>query len=190
MSNYLMQGRFLRRPLLGAGIQYPFEFSTRTGSTLRGVATSYDTDRINQGLWQLLSTRCAVGDTPGEDDSLPTYGSQLYALLYRRIGYETKPLIMAYVVDAIATWEKRITLRDVSFLSDALSYVRGTPGTIPATALANLEKIAAGIEAVDLQYTVIESQVAGNCVFPFYTASDLTLQGYGYNFYGVQKVTA
>ncbi|MEI6634494.1 MAG: GPW/gp25 family protein [Chlamydiota bacterium] len=180
MSSYLMQGRHLRRPVLGCGIKFPFEFSPSLGSTLFGTATSEDEDRINQGIWQLLSTGCAVGDTPGEDESLPDYGSQLRLLRYRKIGYETRPLITAYVIDPIKKWERRIVLTDISFNSDAIDQLGAGSSGLSASVLAALERVEAGIEIVNIGYTIIQTQRPGNCVFPFYVGSDLTMQGYGY----------
>jgi phage baseplate assembly protein W len=180
--SYLMQGRHLQRPILGCGIKFPFEFSATLGATLFGTATSEDEDRINQGIWQLLCTGCAVGELPGEDEALPTYGSQLRLLRYRKIGYETRPLITAYVIDPIKTWEKRITLNDISFNSDAMDELKGSGSRLSSEIIAALELAETGVETVNIGYTIIATQAAGNCVFPFYVGSDLTMQGYGYIF--------
>jgi hypothetical protein len=181
---YLMQGRNLRRPLLGCGIRFPFSFGAESGSTTLGVATSEDTRLIEESIWIILGTRCAMGDVAGEDESLPDFGSMLWTVLYSKIGWETRARISAFVVDALRRWERRIVVGDVSFLSEALDRMNDRREGADARAqMSDLEQIERGIEKVNIPYEVIKTQAQGNCVYPFYLDSDLRVMGYGWDAY-------
>jgi len=179
MSNYLMQGRNIRYPVLGGGPKFPWQFSAK-GSTLTSVATSSDVAHINERIWQLLCTRRSDGDAPGEDDSLPTRGSLLHTLLYKPIGPAFRGLVMAYIFDPIQTLEKQIQLGELTFLSSALDEMGKSSWDTAMETAAALEKIERGIEEVNIPYVILTTQQPGNCVFPFYIDSDMVVQGYGY----------
>ncbi|MBV6343465.1 GPW/gp25 family protein, partial [Candidatus Magnetobacterium casense] len=168
MTDYPMQGRFMPNPVLGKGMKFPYEVTPEGG-----VAVAEGEELINAAIWQVLGTRCAVGDTPGEDETLPTFGSQISACLYLKIGPQTKPLIMAYVINAIKTWIRQVEIGEVRFLSDALDDM-GNSDNFDA-----LEDIEKGIERVNISYTILATQQPGNCVYPFYLDNDLRIMGYG-----------
>ena len=191
--SYRMQGRFMQRPLLGRGIAFPFSFSSLTRGTVIGVASSEDEERINQSIWQILSTRCAIGDVPGEDDSLPDYGSKLASLLFQPIGPVLRAAITAYVIDALERWEKRIAIGAVSFLSGDLERIEGmgvNQHVLPGSdIIADLAAMDRNIERVKIDYTIISTQAPGNRVYPFALDGDMRIMNYGYDAYSGVTVT-
>ncbi len=60
-----------------------------------------------------------------------------------------KTLARVYVIDAINRWEKRVSVKEV--------YVDDSP--------QNLEQ---GLLKIHINYVIIQNQVIGNLVFPFY----------------------
>lgn len=124
---------------LGRGIRFPFRFSERTG----GTEESSDLDRIRESILQILETR------PGERLMRPEFGSRVKDLVFEQNDAVLKGLLRFHITDAIRRWEKRVTVTNVSF--------DGSPDTTDANRLL-----------VRIAYRVIQSQVEGNMVFPFY----------------------
>lgn len=124
---------------LGRGIRFPFRFSERTG----GTEESSDLDRIRESIIQILETR------PGERLMRPEFGSRVKDLVFEQNDAVLKGLLRFHIADAIKRWEKRVTVTNVSF--------DDSPETTDANRLL-----------VRITYRVIQSQVEGNMVFPFY----------------------
>lgn len=124
---------------LGRGIRFPFRFSERTG----GTEESSDLDRIRESILQILETR------PGERLMRPEFGSRVKGLVFEQNDAVLKGLLRFHITDAIGRWEKRVTVTNVSF--------DDSPETTDANRLL-----------VRIAYRVIQSQVEGNMVFPFY----------------------
>ncbi len=124
---------------LGRGIRFPFRFSERTG----GTEESSDLDRIRESILQILETR------PGERLMRPEFGSRVKDLVFEQNDAVLKGLLRFHITDAIRRWEKRVTVTNVSF--------DDSPETTDANRLL-----------VRIAYRVIQSQVEGNMVFPFY----------------------
>ena len=124
---------------LGRGIRFPFRFSERTG----GTEESSDLDRIRESIFQILETR------PGERLMRPEFGSRVKDLVFEQNDAVLKGLLRFHITDAIRRWEKRVTVTNVSF--------DDSPDTTDANRLL-----------VRIAYRVIQSQVEGNMVFPFY----------------------
>lgn len=124
---------------LGRGIRFPFRFSERTG----GTEESSDLDRIRESILQILETR------PGERLMRPEFGSRVKDLVFEQNDAVLKGLLRFHITDAIRRWEKRVTVTNVSF--------DDSPETTDANRLL-----------VRIAYRVIQTQVEGNMVFPFY----------------------
>ena len=124
---------------LGRGIRFPFRFSERTG----GAEESSDLDRIRGSILQILETR------PGERLMRPEFGSRVKDLVFEQNDAVLKGLLRFHITDAIKRWEKRVTVTNVSFDDSS-------------------ETTDANRLLVRIAYRVIQSQVEGNMVFPFY----------------------
>ncbi len=124
---------------LGRGIHFPFRSSERTG----GTEESSDLDRIRESILQILETR------PGERLMRPEFGSRVKDLVFEQNDAVLKGLLRFHITDAIKRWEKRVTVTNVSFDDSS-------------------ETTDANRLLVRIAYRVIQSQVEGNMVFPFY----------------------
>lgn len=88
-----------------------FDDATRAGLKLDGrgrLATVADAASIRQALLLLLSTR------PGERVNRPSYGCHLWRLAFEGADNTTAGLAIHYVTQAVETWEKRVTVLDVT----------------------------------------------------------------------------
>ena len=128
---------------LGKGLKFPFRFERRSGGTQISTATSLDHTHIHESILQILGTR------PGERFMRPDFGSRVRDLVFEQNDTVLRALLRHYVIDAITRWEKRVYVTDVSF-DDS-----------PAGTDQNLL-------LVRIAYRVIQSQVEGNLVYPFY----------------------
>lgn len=128
---------------LGKGLKYPFEFMRRTGAPGVSVATSTEHAHIHESIHQILGTHI------GERFMRPEFGSRLRDLVFEQNNEVLKSLVRYYVIDAIKRWEKRVVVTGVEF-DDA-----------PENKDRNLL-------LVRINYRVIDSQVEGNLVYPFY----------------------
>ena len=127
---------------LGKGLRFPFAFARRSGGAQVSTVTSTDHARIHESIRQILGTR------PGERFMSPEFGSRLKDLVFEPNDSVLRGLVRHYVVDAIERWEKRVYVTDVSFDES------------PETTDANMMLIC-------ISYRVIDTQVAGNLVWPF-----------------------
>jgi hypothetical protein len=127
---------------LGKGIKFPFQFNV-IGGTETSVAVSEKYDHINESIQQILGT------SPGERAMLPEFGSRLRELLFEPNNAVLKALARVYVIDAIKRWEKRVIVKEV--------YIDDSP--------YNLDQ---GLLNIHINYVVIQHQVEGNLVYPWY----------------------
>ncbi len=128
---------------LGKGLKFPFQFHRRSGGARISTATSLEHAHIHESILQILGTR------PGDRFMNPEFGSRLKDLVFEQNDTILKGLVRHHVIDAIRRWEKRVTVTHVSFDES------------PATADRN-------VLLVHIAYRVIETQVEGNLVYPFY----------------------
>jgi len=128
---------------LGKGLKFPFQFHRRSGGARISTATSLEHAHIHESILQILGTR------PGERFMNPEFGSRLKDLLFEQNDTILKGLVRHHVIDAIRRWEKRVTVTQVSFDE--------TPATTDRNVLL-----------VHIAYRVIETQVEGNLVYPFF----------------------
>ena len=127
---------------LGKGLRFPFAFQRRSGGAQVSTVTSMDHAHIHESILQILGTR------PGERFMSPEFGSRLKDLVFEPNDSVLKGLIRHYVIDAIERWEKRVYVTDVAF--------DDSPETVDANTIP-----------VRISYRVIDTQVAGNLVWPF-----------------------
>jgi len=128
---------------LGKGLKFPFQFHRRSGGARISTATSLEHAHIHESILQILGTR------PGERFMNPEFGSRLKDLVFEQNDTILKGLVRHHVIDAIRRWEKRVTVTHVSFDES------------PATTDQN-------VLLVYIAYRVIETQVEGNLVYPFF----------------------
>lgn len=128
---------------LGKGLKFPLEFQRRSGGARVSTVTSTEYAHIHESILQILGTR------PGERFMNPEFGSRLKDLAFEQNDEVLKALARHYVIDAIKRWKKRVIITGVSF-DDS-----------PTNKDRNLFPIR-------INYRVIESQVEGNLIYPFY----------------------
>ena len=128
---------------LGKGLKFPFRFERRSGGTQISVATSTEHAHIHESILQILGTR------PGERFMKPEFGSRVRDLVFEQNDTVLRALLRHWIIDAISRWEKRVYVTDVSFDES------------PANKDQNLL-------LVRIAYRVIQSQVEGNLVWPFW----------------------
>jgi phage baseplate assembly protein W len=122
---------------IGSGWSFPPTFSRRTAS----VAMVSDEADIRQSLHVLFSTAL------GERVMVPTYGSQIWTLVFRAVTTNLTTQLGEFVRESVLYWEPRIDVDEV----------RVTPD--PETA---------GLVLVTLAYTVRRTNTRNNLVYPFY----------------------
>ena len=127
---------------LGKGLRFPFAFAKRSGGAQVSTVTSMDHAHIHESILQILGTR------PGERFMNPEFGSHVKDLVFEPNDRVLRGLLRHYIIDAIERWEKRVYVTDVSFDE--------SPETTDANTIL-----------VCISYRVIDTQVAGNLVWPF-----------------------
>jgi hypothetical protein len=128
---------------LGRGIRFPFRFDPRSGGVAVSSGSPPEHAHIHESILQIIFTRI------GERFMRPDFGSKLHALVFEPNDDVIDGVIRVHVVDAVRRWEKRVVITDVSFDESP-------------------ESVDRHVLMVRLTYRVIETQVEGNLVFPFY----------------------
>lgn len=106
-----------------------------------GVLESSDLERINDSLKQILGTWF------NSRMFLRTFGSRLAALNFEPNDPSLSPLLEHYIRESLGTWEPRIQTLSVTTLSI---------------------DVRAGMIEIGVEYRVIQTNVIGNLVYPFY----------------------
>lgn len=127
---------------LGKGLRFPFAFAKRSGGAQVSTVTSMDHAHIHESILQILGTR------PGERFMSPEFGSCVKDLVFEPNDRVLRGLLRHYIIDAIERWEKRVYVNDVAFDE--------SPETTDENTIL-----------VCISYRVIDTQVAGNLVWPF-----------------------
>lgn len=122
---------------LGTGWSFPPTFSRATASV---VMVSDEVD-IRQSLWVLFSTSL------GERIMLPTYGSQLWQMVFQAVNTTFKTQLADFVREAVLYWEPRIDVVDIVVQPDTQQ-----PGLVLIT----------------LDYVIRKTNARNNLVYPFY----------------------
>jgi len=128
---------------LSKGLKYPFRFQSISGGTEVSVAKSREHEHIRESILQILGTR------PGERFMNPEFGSKLNDLVFEINDEVLKGLVRHYAIDAIRRWETRVVITGVSFENTSVDTDRN-------------------LLLVRIAYRVIQSQVDGNIVYPFF----------------------
>ena len=128
---------------LGKGLRFPFRFERRSGGAMVSAATSLEQAHIHESILQILGTR------PGERFMRPEFGSRVRDLVFEQNDTVLKGLLRHWIIDAITRWEKRVYVTDVSFDDSGVNTDRN-------------------LLLVRIAYRVIQGQVEGNMVYPFW----------------------
>jgi phage baseplate assembly protein W len=89
--------------LYGRSISFP----PRLGPDGR-IAWSIGTDNVRESIKVILLTE------PGERVQLPSFGSNLRALLFEPNTVATRRLVQEYIDGALRIWEPRVALRNIT----------------------------------------------------------------------------
>jgi uncharacterized protein len=123
--------------LVGRGWAFPLQIGPHGGFTLAA-----EDDEIAQSIYIILTT------TPGERVMRPTFGCRLHDLVFASMNTETLVLARRYVEEAIAMWEPRITVVNLSV----------TPG----------ENEQDGCLLIGMEYEIKTTRDRRTLVYPFY----------------------
>ena len=118
--------------LIGVGLSQKI-YNKRTG----GLADNTGMERIYQSIYCILNTML------GERVFLPEFGSRLHELVFEPNDEIVADLAKLYICDALAKWEKRITVTDV--------YVRANDHTV----------------ACEIRFVLNKSNILGNYIYEF-----------------------
>ena len=129
---------------LGTGWSFPPTFS-RADCRVAMVKDEVD---IRESLWILFSTSL------GERIMLPTYGNQLWEMVFRGITTTLITQMQDMVAQAILYWEPRINVDLIRI--DTHSSVNG-------------------LLLINVDYTIRKTNVRSNLVYPFYTQGEQTI---------------
>lgn len=132
------------KSFLGTGWSFPPTF-TRVDNSVVMVSDNRD---IRESLWILFTTSL------GERIMLPTYGNQLWEMVFRGITTTLITQIQNMVSQAILYWEPRITV-------DAIK--------------VDADDSVDGLLLITVDYTIRKTNVRSNLVYPFYTQGEQTI---------------
>ena len=105
------------------------------------LALATDEDRIRQSIWLILAT------APGERVMLPSFGCGIHDLVFQPNTVAVRGSVQAEVNDALARWEPRIDVIDVTVTA---------PADRPEVML------------IDIQYRIRATNSFYNLVYPLF----------------------
>ncbi|WP_315833156.1 GPW/gp25 family protein [Bradyrhizobium prioriisuperbiae] len=129
---------------LGTGWSFPPTFARASSSV---VMVSDDED-IRESLWILFSTSL------GERTMLPTYGNQLWKMVFHGITTTLTTQLQSMIAQAILYWEPRINVDDIKVSTDVS---------------------VSGLLLITVDYTIRKTNIRSNLVYPFYTQGEQTI---------------
>lgn len=132
---------------IGRGFAFPFSFDPRNGGTAKDQGSGI-TQRLQRILWAVMQI---LGVDVGEMFMSRTYGSGLRGLIGRPNDASIITLAEYATTQAIERWEKRIRLNAVVIAPDPV----------------NVSQLN-----INLNYTIRQTNVSGNLVYPYYLADD------------------
>lgn len=142
VNNIILNVKVLE--LIGTGIKYPFQFDSIYGR-LKSVEETRGLDKINGSIHHILATPI------GSRFFNPEFGSMLPSLVFEPYDQILKDSLFLYTVEAIQRWEKRIRITGVWFDDTTMSQSQ---------------------LGIGMRYNLINSSIAGNYVYPFYTKTE------------------
>ena len=122
--------------IIGTGWSFPPKIGPQGG-----VALARDYNEIEQAIKIILLT------SPGQRVMRPEFGCRIHELVFAPMNRETFAQAMQYVEDALAMWEPRIIVNEITTNPDPNHH-----GTL----------------FIDIQYTVKATSDTRSLVFPFY----------------------
>lgn len=131
-----MDENIRNREFLGQGWAFPVQFNPRGQ-----IALAIGERDIEQSIRIILET------VPGERVMRPEFGCHAKQLLFAQKNAATQGLLIRYVSEAMARWEPRIDVIDVSVVDDT--------------------KVE-GAWLVEIRYTIKATHDTRSIVYPFY----------------------
>jgi len=128
------------RGFLGTGVAFPV--GTDGGGRL---ATATGTEDVEQAI------RIVLGTAKGERVMRPDFGCGIHDYAFAVVDATTRTRIEASVREALARWEPRIVVEDVT---------------------ASTAEAGEGRLLVEIDYRVRATNAPGNLVYPFYLGED------------------
>jgi phage baseplate assembly protein W len=128
------------REFLGQGLAFPLQFSPRGE-----IALASGEHDIEQSMHLILET------IPGERVMRPEFGCRAKELIFAPRNSATEAMLISYVEDALAQWEPRIDVQDVSI---------------------GLDPSNDGAWLVQIQYTIKSTHDERSIVHPFYIINE------------------
>lgn len=122
--------------ILGAGWAFPV-MASADGK----LALISDEDRIRQSIWLILAT------APGERVMLPSFGCGIHDLVFQPNTVAVRGSVQAEVNDALARWEPRIDVIDIT-----VSALAGQPEVM----------------RIDIRYRIRAANSFYNLVYPLF----------------------
>jgi phage baseplate assembly protein W len=135
-----MPGSVRDREFLGQGLAFPLQFSPRGE-----IALASGEHDIEQSIRIILET------IPGERVMRPEFGCRAKELIFSPRNSATEAMLIGYVEDALAQWEPRIDVQDVSIALDPSND---------------------GAWLVQVQYTIKSTHDERSIVHPFYIINE------------------
>jgi uncharacterized protein len=122
--------------IIGSGIAFPLQVDRRGG-----IALARDEQDIDQAIMLILGT------APGERPMRPEFGCGVHDFVFDSIDANTIGSMEQAIRTALARWEPRITVQNVSF---------------------DLAEAGNGLLTIDIGYRVRATNTTRNLVYPFY----------------------
>ena len=131
--------------ILGKGWRFPFAITRRKGGpgTSASLSQSEGIEHVAESIRQILGTE--IGSRVMRRD----FGSRLRQIVFQPNDATIDTLVEHYVREAIERWEKRVVVGAVTVVHDE----------------RELGKVEIGVE-----FRIIQTNVVGNLVFPYYLA--------------------
>lgn len=101
------------KSFVGSGWTFPIQVSSRGG-----IRISEGEDDVEEAIWIVLST------APGERRMRPEFGCRVHELTFSPLTSSTLTLAIHYVREALARWEPRVEVLDISAKPDPHSVGR------------------------------------------------------------------
>jgi phage baseplate assembly protein W len=129
--------------ILGKGWRFPFAITKRKGGpgTSASLSESEGIEHVKESIRQILGT--PIGSRVMRRD----FGSRLRQIVFEPNDSTLDTLIEHYVREAIERWEKRVIVGPVTVI--------------------HAEREAGKVE-IGVQFRIIQTNVVGNLVYPFY----------------------
>lgn len=122
--------------IIGTGWSFPPQISKQGGVALASRETE-----IEQAIKIILLT------SPGQRVMRPTFGCRIHELIFAPLNSTTLAQAIRFVEDALAMWEPRINVREVTAFPDPYQ---------------------SGRMLIDIQYEIKVTSDPRSLVFPFY----------------------